>query len=170
MFLRKTTMLFLTFLLSAVLLVVYSLYAPSLSKADELREWIGKYKLYEIAPPPNTRMRRRHIINIYKEDGGYFAKIKLDGFMTFFRMKARVVGDKETITLIFLEDILEGGRNPYRRYKEGDVLLRFQKIGWNIYTYWGKITPMLLANLESGRVYYERAYPFRHSGLVQSLE
>jgi len=115
-----------------------------------LNEWVGDYGFYEFCPPNINMM---YGINIYKENGCYFAKINIDGFQTIKRIKAKVLGDQDVIHLDF-ETYLPDSMGD--DLSKDDVLLSFKKVDSEIFTNWGKIEPILPENKGSGKVYFTK--------------
>ena len=100
-------------------------------------------------------MMMEYHIKIYESDHEYFADIEMSGQTTFAGIKAKVYGNREWISLLFLEylpDHVMGGAVP----KGESVLLSFRNDGENIYTYWGEIEPMLYENEDSGEVRFTK--------------
>ena len=120
------------------------------SNNANLDEWVGDYEFYEFAPP-NINMQ--YSINIYKENGEYYAKINIDGFQTNRRIKAKVQSKKDSIDLVFDAYLLDSTGEDLNK---GDVLLNFKKVNSKILTNWEKIQPMLLKNKVSGKVYFTK--------------
>jgi hypothetical protein len=87
--------------------------------ANDLNRWIGGYEFYEFASP-NINMN--YTVNIYEDDGKYYADIIIDGFQTMARLKAIVQGDSKSIDLIFDSYLPE---NVQEIYKKGCILLTF---------------------------------------------
>lgn len=117
---------------------------------DNLNGWLGDYEFYEYFPP-NINME--YNINIYKENGDYFAKIYIDGFQTTKKIKAKVLSNQDGINLVF-ETYLPDSTG--QDLNKGDVLLGFKKVDSEIYTNWGKIEPTLPENKPSGKVYFTK--------------
>lgn len=117
---------------------------------DNLNEWVGDYEFYEFFPP-NINMQ--YNINIYKENGSYYAKIYIDGFQTTKRIKAKVISNQGGVDLVF-ETYLPDSTGE--DLKKGDILLGFKKVDSDIYTNWGEIEPILPENKTSGKVYFTR--------------
>lgn len=129
----------------------------TLTNASDNREsldlWIGNYKFSEVSGEPIMVMD--YEIDIYQEDGKYFADIYQDGQTTMVRVRARVYGNEEWISMVFEEYLPDHsiGLNC-----EGEsVLLSFRSDNENICTYWGSIEPMLYDNESSGGVYFEKS-------------
>jgi len=117
-------------------------------QTNDLDRWSGEYEFYEFAPP-NINML--YTINIYKENGNYFAKVNIDGFQTMTRVTARIEGDSEVIYLIF-ESYLPD--NLYELFSEDDVMLSFKMEDAVMLTEWMALRPLLLENESPNKVYF----------------
>ena len=117
----------------------------------ELVQWVGEYKFDEAAsgPPP---MVMSYEIEIYEEEGKYFAEIEQIGQTTMAYIKAEVRGNKDEIYLLFNEYLPDNVWGPL--CEEGDILIKFAKEKGKLCTYWGKIAPLLNENEELGKVYF----------------
>lgn len=124
-------------------------HGQSLTAKNDLQTWIGEYSFYEFIPPD---INMDYNIVIYKENGGFFAKITIDGFQTMKRIKAKVSVNKELIDIVFEEYLPD---NMFELYAKGDVLLSFKKAGSNIYTNWGKIQPVSPKNQVNNKIYFK---------------
>lgn len=116
-------------------------------KETSLETWVGEYSFSEYAPPDQNMF---YLITIYYEDNNYFAKIGIDGFQRIKRLLAKVSGDTNSIKLEFLKYLPD---NRFESYKQGDVLLAFEKRDSKLITYWGEITPLVLANKDAGEYF-----------------
>ncbi len=129
-----------------------------LSAEEDLDSWIGEYTFHESidATESTPFMFMDYRIEIYKGlEGEYYANISINGQTTAAAGKAKVCGDEKQIELIFLEylpDHMGGGFSD----EENGVLIRFEKAGDELYTYWGEIAPMLYANEITGKVYFKK--------------
>lgn len=129
-----------------------------LSVEENLDSWIGEYTFHESidATESTPFMFMDYRIEIYKGlEGEYYANISINGQTTAAAGKAKVCGDEKQIELIFLEylpDHMGGGFSD----EENGVLIRFEKAGDELYTYWGEIAPMLYANEITGKVYFKK--------------
>lgn len=129
-------------------------YEKFLLKENDLDSWIGVYEFSESAnEPEGPFMIMNYEIKIYKEEY-YYADIIIDGQTTLARAKAEIYGNEEWISLTFLEYLPENIIGIYA--KKNDVLISFRKDNQEIYTYWGKIEPMLYDNEESGKIYFQK--------------
>lgn len=125
-----------------------------LVRNNNLDSWIGEYEFGGVLETDsNIRPNPVWVYNldIYKETGIYYATIEIDGYQTIQRLKAIVKGDEEFISLIFELYLPDNQSEPY---KENDILLSLEKKNSEIYTYWGKINPIVEENNESGKVYF----------------
>ncbi|MBP3459739.1 MAG: hypothetical protein J6K58_11085 [Lachnospiraceae bacterium] len=138
------------------IIVGYGSYEKFLLKENNLDSWIGVYKFSESANEPDGPfMMMDYEIKIYKEED-YYADIIIDGQTTLARAKAEVYGNREWISLTFLEYLPENIIGMYA--KKNDVLISFRKDNREIYTYWGEIEPMLYDNEESGKIYFQKEF------------
>jgi len=71
--------------------------------------------------------------------------------MTLIRWRAKVQGDDESIDLILDSYSPE---SMLGLHEIGDILWTLRKEENKILTYWGKWSPMLVQNQESGKVYF----------------
>ena len=100
--------------------------------------------------PPDENMG--YEVSIYNEDSNYNAQINIDGFQTITRLQAKVIGDENSIKLVFEKYLPD---NIFEPFNKGDLLLRFDKKKSKLTTFWGGLQPMLERNNESGKVYFE---------------
>ncbi|MBD5540465.1 MAG: hypothetical protein HDR00_04615 [Lachnospiraceae bacterium] len=116
-----------------------------------LEAWVGEYKFDEGAsgPPP---MVMEYEIEIYEEEGRYFAEIEQMGQTTAVSAKAEISGNEDEICLLFREYLPDHviGLNC----EKGDIVLKFAKENGELHTYWGEMGPMLYEHEESGRIYF----------------
>lgn len=117
----------------------------------ELVQWVGEYK-FEEAVSGSPPMVMSYEIEIYEEEGNYFAEIEQMGQTTMACIKAEVRGNKDEIYLLFNEYLPNNFWGPL--CERGDILIKFSKEKGELCTYWGKITPLLYENEESGKVYF----------------
>jgi hypothetical protein len=122
------------------------------SKTDssDLDLWLGTYSFSEYVPEDQNMF---YGISISKEGENYYSQISIDGFQTMKRLKAQVLGDENSVDLVFEEYLPD---NVFEPYDKGDVLLSFKRENGEIHTYWGKIQPIVESNAESGRVYFTK--------------
>ncbi|MDL2302457.1 DUF5991 domain-containing protein [Lachnospiraceae bacterium OttesenSCG-928-D06] len=113
--------------------------------------WVGNYTFYEFAPP-NQNMR--YLITIEDEDD-LFAYVKIDGFQTIMRMKAKVLINDDEIMLEFYEHYFdeEGNTSIWEVYSKGDILLTLKVQDDILFTEWGKIQPLMTANEKPGQYF-----------------
>lgn len=120
-----------------------------------LESWIGKYDFFEYADVPDwAPIMMDYKIDIYEDNYDYYADIVVSGHLTYYEIKAKVYGSGEWISLVMVEFYSEPIGIPI--YSEGSVLLSFRKDGEGVLTYWGEIEPILYANEEPGKVYFEK--------------
>jgi len=118
-------------------------------RQNDLQSWAGAYKFTEYAPPDENMFYR---VSILEENGEYYGDIYIDGFQTLTRIRTKVLGDAESITLSFLEYLPE---NTFESFIEGDILLSFKKKDSKLYTFWGEIQPLIPENAESRKICFE---------------
>ncbi len=117
---------------------------------DEIIE-VGSYSFYEFAPP-NQNMN--YLITIEQEDDLY-AYIKIDGFQTLLRMKAKVLSSNDEIILEFYEHYVDevGNTSMWEVCSKGDILLTLKRKNDILITEWREIQPLLIANEEPGQYF-----------------
>ncbi|GLC81719.1 DUF5991 domain-containing protein [Lacrimispora brassicae] len=118
---------------------------------DMSYSWVGTYSFYEYLPP-NQNMD--YSISLYDDDGLY-AHIKIDGFHTLKRLKAKVWSNGEETMFVFCDYYTdeEGNSTIPETYNEGDILLKLKKQEDVLITEWGKLQPMLTENEEPGQYF-----------------
>ena len=119
--------------------------------------WEGKYEFFEHADPD---INMEYTISVCKESESYFANISIDGFQTAIRAKSKVIGNQDSIDLIF-EVYLPDNMNE--RFEKDDVILNLKRVDSKISTYWGKLTPVLYENMDSGKIYFEKVEEYETS-------
>jgi len=121
------------------------------SKDSLMSFWIGEY-CYEEYLPPNMGMT--YLITIYEDDGLY-ARIKIDGFQTIKRLKAKVWSNGEEVMFEFYDYYTDEGGNSTipEKYNVGDILLKLKKQDNVLITEWRKIQPMITENEEPGQYF-----------------
>lgn len=125
---------------------------------SNLDGWIGEYTFSEYYEHGDLAPQFwGYDIDIYKENGQYYADVAVDGHMIGFHAKAQVYGDEEWISLVLMEykpDHVMGLSEM-----ENNVILSLRKEEENLYTYWGILTPLWEAEggvSESGGSYLQR--------------
>jgi len=120
---------------------------------EDLSRWLGEYTFGEDFFEPNyAPMIMDYKVIIYNQKNEYFANIEIMGQTADVCVKAKLYGNSEWISLIFLEDLSNHG--VVSSYKDNSVLLSFRKEAASIYTYWGEIEPMLHENQDPGKIYF----------------
>jgi len=120
---------------------------------EDLSTWVGEYTFGEdYFEPDSAPLIMDYKVTIYSQKDDYFANIEIMGQTTAVSVKAKLYGDEEWISLIFLEYLPNHviGLSS----KDNSVLLSFRKEESDIYTYWGEIEPMLYENQDSGKIYF----------------
>ena len=137
------------------------------SNDDSLNTWIGEYGFEEFETDDinGQPLMMGYKIAIFKEKEDYYVIIYIDGFQTKQRMIAKVIRDNETIKLVFEMYLPDNIHEPY---KKGDVLLSLKKERSEIYTYWGKLTPMLIKNNASGKIQFQKN--FEHEAIMEPID
>ena len=135
-----------------VMPVVGSAQADDLSNAGR-DSWVGNYSFSEYALP-NINMF--YGIGVFKEQSNYFVNIYIDGFQTITRIKAKVVGDKDKIDLVFDSYLPD---NRFETFHTGDILVSFKRADSAILTDWGVLQPILKENQAPGKVYFTKTEP-----------
>lgn len=122
---------------------------------DDLDGWIGEYTFGEYAENEiGAMMFMDYNIDIYKENGQYYADVVVNGHLTGINLKAKLYGNEEWVSLVIAEynpDHITGLSE-----KENTVLLSLRKQGEEIYTYWGVLEAMDV-NLPCSGIYLEKA-------------
>lgn len=116
-----------------------------------LATWVGEYE-FEESTSGSPSMGMEYEIEIYEEEGRYFAEIEKIGQTTMASAKAEVDGDENEISLFFREYLPDHVIGL--KCDKGDMILRFVRQNEKLYTYWGKMQPLLYENEESGRAYF----------------
>ena len=116
---------------------------------DPLDTWIGTYTFGESGPEDSLIVMEYGII-IYRENGGYFATINIDGYQTMTRIKAKVTGNQNSIDFIFEEYLPD---NIFEPYNNGDKLLGFERKDGGFITHWHKMTLRLTEESLSGEFF-----------------
>jgi hypothetical protein len=134
----------------------YSSIEPNANEPNNnnLDSWIGKYSFFEFVPPHEvigSSMMWNYDIYLYEMDNLYYALVFIDGFQTCVRAKATVVGNDESINVVF-ELYLPG--NLYEANRKGDILLTLERSDDEMLTYWGIIEAVVSDNQVSGEVYF----------------
>jgi hypothetical protein len=119
------------------------------SDSRSLDSWVGYYTFIEFYPPDQSIA---YGIQICKEKNNYYAEIGILGFQTQNSLLAKVSGDNNSIKLVFEKYLPENG---LELYKQGDILLSFEKKDTKLITSWSKIGPMIESNKKSGENYFE---------------
>ena len=122
----------------------------------DLSSWVGEYMFTEdYYEPDYAPMIMDYNVTIYSQKDDYFADIEIMGQTTAVSVRAKLYGDDEWISLIFLEYLANHviGLSS----KANSVLISFRKEESEIYTYWGGINPMLYKNEDSGKIYFAKS-------------
>jgi hypothetical protein len=108
---------------------------------NSMSHWVGQYRFSEFQPP-NMNMVYR--LNIYYENEGYWADLEMDGWMVMARIKAKVQGSYERISIVFDQYTPE---NPSPSFcRANDVLFNLEIRDGEIITIWGVIPALKLEN------------------------
>jgi hypothetical protein len=114
-----------------------------------LETWVGNYTFSERGA---TDQSRGYFISISEESGSYYAELLLYSTEGMEKLRASVTGDEDEVSLLFDSDLSD---DPAVAYEPGDELVRFERNGEELYTYWGKIQPLLEENKSSGEAYFK---------------
>lgn len=126
----------------------------NIKRAKSKNSWVGAYNYAEFAPPNITIS---YWITIYEEDGLY-AKIKIDGFQTLRRLKAKVRTHGNEISFEFYDFYVDNRGHSNQGicdYKKGDILLTLVKQDNTYVIEWGALSPTLEQDLTLGQ-YFEK--------------
>ena len=141
-----------------------------LEEKDNLDTWLGTYTFDEVSGGENDEpfMFMDYDVNIYKEDGRYYADVVINGQFTGVNVKTNVYGSTEWVSFVLKEynpDHVVGLSNC-----ENDVLFSMRKCENNIYTYWGIQEPLLPQNRPSGCIYFEQTESNNTESMENSAE
>lgn len=121
---------------------------------NDLSSWVDTYVYTEGVPHPENEGYYHCIVlqmEIYEEEGAYYANITGNGWMLCTRTLARIEGDENSIDILFTET-LQGDTvyGKYERYDEDGLLLSLSRKEDIIQTSWGalRIESLLLSNCE----------------------
>ena len=123
---------------------------------SNLETWVGEYEFFEGYFDPTFNhppLNMSYHIQIYENEGSYYADLEISGHMTYTKIRAGVYGDEECINLVFLEYLPENMGNEI--YDDCE-LLSFRKDGEDIYTYWGKVEAIFYENQSPGEIYFTK--------------
>ena len=147
---RKRSLYVLIFAI-VILLLFFIFSNRPVNENNASDSWIGSYTFYEYLPP-NQNME--YSIHIY-EDEGLYAQIKIDGFHTLKRLKAKVWSNGNETMFVFYDNYTdeEGNSTIPDTYNEGDILLKLKKQDGALLTEWKEIQPMLSENEGMGQYF-----------------
>lgn len=114
-------------------------------KTHEFDSWVGNYKYYEFVEP-NINLSMQ--IEIYKENGNYFARIEINGFQIYEDMVAQITGNENKICLKYVHNNLS---DSIIKRTEGETLLCLRTEGGVLLTDWDTIKPYIIENQISGK-------------------
>ena len=128
--------------------------------ATAQREWLGYYTFDEDGGrnAGGTAIFVSHELTVLETDDGLIAHLESNGYQTSkdLNCKAAVKGNK-------LEIYFEGygENNIFESYSPGDLLLTLErragKAKTELFTFWGKFSPIVPKNEKSGKVYFVKA-------------
>lgn len=122
---------------------------------DDMDSWIGKYEFGEgVNEPDSAPMVMAYDIDIYKENNQYYADVEINGQMAGINLRAKLYGNNEWASLVINDYYPEHVTGLSGM--ENSVILSLRRQGEEIYTYWGVMIPLLMANEASGNIYLER--------------
>ena len=127
-----------------------------LEEKDNLDTWLGTYTFDEVSGGENDEpfMFMNYDVNIYKEDGGYYADVVVNGQLTAINIKAQVLGNANWIGLVVLQDNEDCVQNW--GWLKNNVIVSLRREKDAIYTYWGFLSPLLKENRLSGCTYFKQ--------------
>ena len=114
--------------------------------SESLDSWLGDYIYNEFVPP---NINQHYAMQVYKENGSYFADISVDGFQATYSIKAKAVGDSNCIRFFYASELNKENDGLFR---DNDLLLSLLAENGRIQTIWEK-----LSCLENNR-YFEKLY------------
>lgn len=123
-----------------------------LEEEDNLDTWLGTYTFDEVYDDPFMFMD--YDVNVYKENGRYYADVDISGQFTSVHVKTNVYGNSEWISFALREyypDEVQVGV-----FGEDSVLFSMRKYENSIYTYWGIQTSLGIQNNQSGGIYFKQ--------------
>ena len=127
-----------------------------LEEKDNLDIWLGTYTFDEVSGGENDEpfMFMNYDVNIYKEDGGYYADVVVNGQLTAINIKAQVLGNANWIGLVVLQDNEDCVQNW--GWLKNNVIVSLRREKDAIYTYWGFLSPLLKENRPLGCTYFKQ--------------
>ena len=114
--------------------------------SESLDSWLGDYIYNEFVPP---NINQHYAMQVYKENGSYFADISVDGFQAAYSIKTKAVGDSNCIRFFYASELNKENDGLFR---DNDLLLSLLAENGRIQTIWEK-----LSCLENNR-YFEKLY------------
>ena len=113
--------------------------------SESLDSWLGDYIYNEFVPP---NINQHYAMQVYKENGSYFADISVDGFQAAYSIKTKAVGNSNCIRFFYASELnKENGA-----FRDNDLLLSLFTENGKIQTVWEN-----LSCLENNR-YFEKLY------------
>ena len=130
--------------------------------AENLDIWIGKYKLFEDYENSGFGdMIMRTLIEIDKDDSGYYANVYQSGHMTDRRIRAAIIGNEERIDIYFDEWI----EYPSTAYTAGDLLFTLYIKDEILHTSWGEMGPLIE---QDNGIYFERITEEEYTAIINN--
>ena len=114
--------------------------------SESLDSWLGDYIYNEFVPP---NINQHYAMQVYKENGSYFADISVDGFQAAYSIKTKAVGDSNCIRFFYASEL---NKETNSLFHDNDLLLSLLAENGRIQTIWEK-----LSCLENNR-YFEKLY------------
>ena len=141
-----------------------------LEEKDNLDTWLGTYTFDEVSGGDNDEpfMFMDYNVNIYKEDGRYYADVVVNGQLTAINVKAQVLGNVNWIGLVVLQDNEDCVQNW--GWLKNNVIVSLRREKDAIYTYWGFLSPLLKENRPSGCTYFEQTESTNTESMENSAE
>lgn len=93
-----------------------------------LDSWIGEYYYCETFPHNSGELFYviEYTVEIYKEEGNYYAQITGDGWQTCVRCLARVMGNRNKIELTYMGRLPDDITSII--FDRGETLWRFERV------------------------------------------
>lgn len=134
------------FLIVLIMILLSSCNNSSGHPSNDIQDWVGYYEsvmstkfddsLPDSDVSPNTNKTVIYSLSIYQEKNQYFADFTAEGWLTYYKVKATVVGESNKISIIY--DSYIDGVNSFTIADPvpGDVLYKMIKIDNRVETSW----------------------------------
>lgn len=128
-------------LLLSVLFILLICILGGKTNGNNLESWVGTYEYVETFPhglDENFNYFIGYTINIYEENGEYYANIASNGWQICSESLARIEGNETSIDLVFIKTLPgDSSFGRSERYDKDSVLLSFTRKDEGIQTEWG---------------------------------